>query len=161
MCNHFIEYESSLAYELLKNSIEEFTWGIEQTDVATGFEQFTTTLEMLLLERKQSSKTKTLAKRVAMLLEDEEANIKLIYNKMKLFYGYRSDSLHEGDGQNITNSELTEQEEIVRRVLKKYLKFCWIEISSNPSITWAEIKAKKIGELEKSILELNANIFVG
>ena len=34
---------------MLKNSIEEFSWGLEQIDIPTGFEQYTTTLEMTLL----------------------------------------------------------------------------------------------------------------
>lgn len=38
-------------------------------------------------------------------------------------YRYRSESLHEGNGQNISSTELLELEQVVRRVLVNYLDY--------------------------------------
>lgn len=75
----------------------------------------------------------------------------ILYNKMKDFYRYRSESLHEGNGQNITVSELKDLEEIVRRVLVKYLGFCKVAIQTAPTVTWDIIKRDKISDLKNSV----------
>ena len=66
---------------------------------------------------------------------------------MKDFYRYRSESLHEGNGQNISNTEMIELEQVVRRVLVNYLDYCKQEKTNNPATTWDEIKNKKIQEM--------------
>jgi len=81
-------------------------------------------------------------------LEDSSANIAQLYMKMKAFYRYRSESLHEGDDQNITEVERLELEGIVRSVLTKCLQKCKAELALNASITWNEIKEKIIDELK-------------
>ena len=77
------------------------------------------------------------------MLESDTQRIQDLYNKMKDFYRYRSESLHEGNGQNITVSELKDLEEIVRRVLVKYLGFCKVAIQTAPTVTWDIIKETK------------------
>lgn len=147
LCNTFLTKYDDAVYKMLKDNIDEFVWGLEQIDIPTGFEQYTTALEMTMLAKDQKNKKETLAKRVAILLETNPADRKALYDKMKDYYRYRSESLHEGDGQNITKTELVELEEVVRRVLVKYLDYCKVEISANPSITWKQIKANKINEM--------------
>ncbi|HYE08885.1 MAG TPA: hypothetical protein VEF53_01750, partial [Patescibacteria group bacterium] len=44
-CNQFIMRVSSPEFAMLKNSIDEFVWGLEQVDIPTAFEQYTTALE--------------------------------------------------------------------------------------------------------------------
>lgn len=151
-CNHFLQNYSGKEYDLLSNCIDEFTWGLEQYDEATGFEQYTTALEMILLGRNQEGKKEVLAKRVSVLLETDPVKLRNLYDKMKNFYRYRSESLHEGDGQNITLVELKELEEIVRSVLVKYLEFCKTALNTNPLVTWDEIKADKINDLKNMVI---------
>lgn len=151
-CNQFLQNYSGKEYNLLKNCIDEFTWGLEQYDEATGFEQYTTALEMILLGHNQEGKKEVLAKRVSVLLETDPVKLRNLYDKMKNFYRYRSESLHEGDGQNITAVELKELEEIVRSVLKKYLDFCKVALIANPAATWEEIKASKINDLKNLVI---------
>lgn len=147
LCNTFLTKYDDAVYQMLKDNIDEFVWGLEQIDIPTGFEQYTTALEMTMLAKDQKNKKETLAKRVATLLETNPADRKALYDRMKDYYRYRSESLHEGDGQNITKTELVELEEIVRRVLVKYLDYCKVEIAANSSITWGQIKEKKINEM--------------
>ncbi len=145
-CNAFLtDYIDT--YDIIKDNIDEFIWGLEQVDVPTGFEQFTTALEMTMLAKGQRNKKEALAKRVSVLLETDPAKRLTLYNKMKDFYRYRSESLHEGNGQNITSSELLELEEVVRRILVKYLEYCKNEMLLKPTATWEEIKDKKINEM--------------
>lgn len=151
-CNHFLQDYSGQEYNLLKDSIDEFVWGLEQVDVPTGFEQYTTALEMTLLGNNQQGKKEALAKRVSVLLESDPIRQRSLYDKIKNYYRFRSESLHEGDGRNITLIELKELEEIVRSVLKKYLDFCKVALTSNPSATWAEIKIAKINDLKNSVI---------
>ena len=78
-------------------------------------------------------------------MESASTRIRTLYDKMKNFYRFRSESLPEGDGRNITAVELKDMEDIVRKVLLKYLDFCKIAIATIASITWEEIKENKIG----------------
>lgn len=150
-CNIYLTEYDGMTFDLLKTCIDEFIWGIEQIDVPTGFEQYTTVLEMTVLESNCSYKKVCLAKRIAVLIGDDNTEINEIYNKMINYYRYRSESLHEGDGRNITITELIELEEIARKVLNKYLVICKREVAQNSSITWTEIKANQIMLLKSMV----------
>jgi len=151
LCNQFLQDYSGQEYALLKSCIDEFVWGLEQVDLPTGFEQYTTALEMIFLQKNQQGKKEVLSKRVAVLLETDPAKVRVLYDKMKDFYRYRSDSLHEGDGRNISATELKETEEIVRHVLCKYLGLCKVAIFTNPSVTWNAVKDNKINDLKSAV----------
>ncbi|MDF2803484.1 MAG: hypothetical protein K0S61_3387 [Anaerocolumna sp.] len=150
-CNQFLQDYAGREYTLLKSCIDEFVWGLEQVDIPTGFEQYTTALEMLLLEKNQQGKKEVLSKRVAVLLESNPIKVRVLYDKMKNYYRYRSESLHEGDGRNISGTEMSEMQEIVRGVLLKYLGFCKVVISNNPSVAWDTIKENKINDLKATV----------
>lgn len=150
-CNRFLRLTTEAVYLLLKPSIDEFVWGLDQVDNATGFEQYTTALEMTMLATGQQGKKEALSKRVAVLLETDTEKIQELYSKMKNFYRYRSESLHEGNGDSITPVELKDLESIVRRVLYNYLAFCKSSLASDNAITWGEIKASKIAVLKTQV----------
>lgn len=61
-CNQFLSDYHGSEYTIFKNCIDEFVWGLEQVDIATGFEQFTTALEMTLLDHHQRGKRSTFQK---------------------------------------------------------------------------------------------------
>ena len=155
-CNTFLVDYCGAPYTLMKDNIDEFVWGQAQVDMATGFEQFTTALEMTLLAPGQQGKKEVLSKRVAVLLENTSTDMAVLYNKMRAFYRYRSESLHEGDNQNITDTELMEMEEIVRRVLCKCLERCKAELAQNAAITWNQIKTQLINDLMVKVAAENA-----
>lgn len=146
-CNKWINDYCNEPYELLKNSIDEFSLGLEQIDVPTGFEQYTTALEMILLPQNQPGKKQMLANRISAMLGNTPMEVQKLYNKVLKFYRFRSESLHEGNGSNITNLELHELENITREVLKKCLMCCKIEQDLKSSITWDEIKDKIMNDL--------------
>lgn len=146
-CNQFLLDYGETPFSLLKTSIDEFVWGIEQIDIPTGFEQYTTALEMTLLETNVQGKKQKLANRTAALIGDDNAQITSIHRKMIDFYRFRSESLHEGNGHSISDVELKELETITRLVLKKCLIRCKAEASIQPTITWEEIKSKIINDL--------------
>lgn len=149
-------YYVSKEFEMLSPIINEFTFGLKQVDLPTGFEQFTTAMEMLLLEKNERGKKEALAKRTASLLGSSDTDVSSIYNKMKNYYRFRSESLHEGDGSNITICELSELENIVRGAIKKYLTYCENEILQQSSVKWIEIKAKKISDLKNLVTSYKA-----
>lgn len=155
-CNKWLNDYCRAPYELLKNCIDEFSWGLEQIDVPTGFEQYTTALEMTLLPQNQPGKKQMLANRVSALLGSTPADIQQLHQTVLDFYRFRSESLHEGNGSNITASELHELEKITRNVLKKCLVRCKIEYTSNPSITWDEIKEKIMNDLIAQVTTLKS-----
>ena len=146
-CQDFLEEYSGDVYSLLQNPINEFIWGLEQIDIATGFEQYTTALEILLLESNQPGKKQKLAKRVALLIGNNPNKIVALHRKMMDFYRFRSDSLHEGDSSNITLLELHELESIIRSVLIATMKRCKTELLADPSLNWDDIKKKQIDDL--------------
>lgn len=150
-CNQFIAEYSGNVYLLMKNCINEFIHGLEQIDIATGFEQYTTTLEMTLIGHDQQGKKEVLSKRISVMLETDPERVNALYQKLKTFYRYRSESLHEGHGENISYAELYEMENITRCVLKKCLKFCKAELNTNPSVTWQAVKEKIISELKRKV----------
>lgn len=158
-CNIFLVERDGAEFDLLKSCIDEFVWGLEQIDIPTGFEQFTTALEMILLEKDCSYKKVCLAKRTAVLIGKDDTEINDIFNKMLNYYRYRSESLHEGDGRSITMTELHELEEITRKVLNKYLDICKNELTANPSNTWEVIKANQIATIKNQVTaKINAGI---
>lgn len=160
-CNQFLVDYSGQEYILLKECIDKFVWGLEQVDIATGFEQYTTALEMILLGHNQRGKKEVLSKRVAVMLETIPTNIENMYKKLKNFYRYRSESLHEGNGQNISDVELIEMEAIVRRVLIKCLERCKAELTANDSVTWKDIKNRLIDDLKNKVTaKTNAGLFI-
>lgn len=139
-CNQWLNDYCGKPYALLKNSIDEFSWGLEQIDVPTGFEQFTTALEMTLLPRNQSGKKQMLANRISAILGKTPMEVQQIHQNILNYYRFRSESLHEGNGTNITDSELYELENITREVMKKCLIRCKTEYESNHNITWDTVK---------------------
>ena len=149
--NQFILDFMGAPLSLMKGCIDEFVWGLAQIDIPTAFEQYTTAMEMILLETNQQGKKECLSKRTALLLAQNDIDVQNIYAQMKLFYRYRSESLHEGDGGNITAQELHDMEDVVRKVLKHYLILCKNELQHNPSITWNEIKANEITRLKSAV----------
>lgn len=154
LCNKWIDDYCNAPYALLKNSIDEFSWGLEQIDVPTGFEQYTTALEMTLLPQNQPGKKQMLANRISAILGNTPLEVQYIHQKVLDFYRFRSESLHEGDGSNITDSELYELENITREVLKKCLKRCKAEYDLNSSVTWSLIKDKIMNDLINQVASL-------
>lgn len=158
-CNQWLNDYCGAPYALLKNSIDEFVWGLEQIDVPTGFEQYTTALEMTILPQNQPGKKKMLANRISAMLGNTPTEIQQIHQKVLNFYRFRSESLHDGNGSNITDSELHELEHITRAILKKCLMRCKTEHDLNPLVTWDEIKEMIMRELivQVNILK-NSNV---
>lgn len=145
-------YYFSQEFRMMSPIINEFKFGLKQIDIPTGFEQFTTALEMIFLVTNEQGKKESLSRRTAVLLGNTDTEVTALYYKMKNFYRYRSESLHEGDGSNIRDVELEELEDIVRQVIQKYLVFCETEIIGTPSTTWDIVKAKKIHDLKSIVI---------
>lgn len=139
--------DNNESYDIIKPVVDEFVWGLEQVDLATGFEQYTTALEMTLLEHDEQGKKQKLSNRVAIMVSNNNSQIQVIHDKLKDFYRYRSESLHEGDGSNITKSELQELEGIVRMVLRAYLVECNQAIQTGQNNTWEQIKTNTINSI--------------
>ena len=152
-CNQFLADNKGMPFKLLQASIDEFVWGMGQIDIPTGFEQYTTALEMTLLEKGAQNKKKMLANRVAILIGTSPADITRIHANMLSYYRFRSESLHEGSGASISTTELHSLEEYVRSVLKKCLLRCKQEITVNAATTWEEVKLKIIADLKAGVTD--------
>ena len=158
-CNQWLNNYCDAPYALLKDSIDEFSWGLEQIDVPTGFEQYTTALEMTLLPQNQPGKKQMLANRISVMLGNTPAEVRQLHQKVLNFYRFRSESLHEGNGSNITDSELHDLEDITREVFKKCLIRCKIEHNSDFNVTWNEIKDMIMNDLiVKVTISKNAGV---
>lgn len=153
-CNRWLNDYCNAPYTLLKESIDEFSWGLEQDDTPTGFEQHITALEMTLLPQNQTGKKQMLANRISAMLGNSPAEIQQLYQKVMNFYRFRSESLHEGNDSNITDTELHDLENITREVLKKCLIRCKIEYDLDSSITWNEIKNQIMNDLIRQVISL-------
>lgn len=147
-CNAFLSNVTDHEYNLLKKNITVFIEGLEQIMDSTKLEKYTTVLNMTLLKKNENGIKELMAKRTSVLLETDPQKTLELYNKMKVYYKSRSVSTHEGEYNTITKSDLKEYEQIVRRVLVKYLGFCKYELSKNSSITWDEIRKKKVDDLK-------------
>lgn len=155
-CTQWLNNYCNAPYCLLKKSIDEFSWGLEQIDLPTGFEQYTTTLEMTLLPQNQPGKKQMLANRISAMLGTTPLEIQQLHQKILDFYRFRSESLHEGNGSNITDSELHDLENMTRKVLKNCLIRCKKEYTSNCAITWDEVKDMIINDLILQIKSLKS-----
>lgn len=150
--------DNALSYALMKPVIDEFVWGLEQFDLPTGFEQYTTALEMTLLEHNEQGKKQKLSNRAAIMVSNSNSGqIQVIHDKLKDFYRFRSESLHEGDGSNISKSELQELEGIVRLVLQNYLVLCNQSLQPGQNISWEQIKTTTINSLIVRVQSAQAN----
>lgn len=156
-CRQFINRVNSTEFFLMKNIIDEFAWGLEQIDLPTGFEQYTTALEMMLLEHNQRNKKECLSKRIAVLIGGTDVEKTILYDKVKDFYRYRSESLHEGDGRNITTRELFELEDITRKSIVAILNLCNTILITFPHYNWEEIKSSIINDLKTQVTTLITN----
>ena len=63
-----------------------------------------------------------LANRISAMLGNSPAEIQQLYQKVMNFYRFRSESLHEGNDSNITDTELHDLENITREVFITDLK---------------------------------------
>ena len=88
-----------------------------------------------------------LSNRVAVLLGTNDVEIKRIHDKMMEFYRYRSESLHEGDGSNISKQELIEMESYVRKAIVKIMQRCKQQLDVDNTKTWDAIKDNLMNEL--------------
>lgn len=150
-CTQFYSNYMGTPFNLLKPSIDKFIWGLEQLDASTGLEQYITVLEMTLLEKDAQYKKKMLANRVATLIGTTTSEIMQIHANMLKYYGYRSESLHEGIRTNISKEELYNLEQYVRDVLKKCLQLCKNSAAIDPTVTWNEVKRKLINDLKHRV----------
>jgi hypothetical protein len=155
--NSYITEYSNKPYDLLEECVDEFIWGLEQVDLPTGFEQYTTTLEMILLPKNQSGKKQMLANRVAALLGVNNTEIQNLHQKMINYYRFRSESLHEGDGSNISDNEIKELENITRRILVLCLKQCKQELANSSSVSLDTIKDKIRNDAVNKVRSLQAS----
>lgn len=80
-CNQWLNDYCNEPYALLKDSIDEFSWGLEQIDIPTGFEQYTTALEMTLLPQNQPGKKQMLANRISAMLGSTPTEIQQIHQR--------------------------------------------------------------------------------
>ncbi len=154
--NRWLSDYAGAPYQLLKNGIDEFSWGLEQIDLATGFEKYTTTLEMILLEKNATGKKQKLANRVSVFIGVDNATITALHQKMLNYYRFRSESLHEGDGSNISDVELKELETITRSVVKEALIRCRLANLKDPTASWNSIKKEIINDLVSQIITLKS-----
>lgn len=144
-----IKYDQ--CFNLTKNIIDEFCFGLKQIDNATAFEKYTTSLEMFMLEKNCQNKKQCLSKRTAVALYSSDTDVIATCTKMQSYYKFRSESLHEGDFSNITKVELEELENINRLLIKQFLEYMYVCIANNPSETLATVKTKWINMLKTRV----------
>lgn len=151
-CNQFLRDYKLQIYSMMKPIIDEFVWGLEQTDAPTGFEQYTTALEMALLPVNQPGKKQMLSNRIAVLLGKNDAEVVGIHDKMLDFYRYRSESLHEGEGSNISKQELIEMENYVRQTITAIMQKSKCQLAIDNTKTWIDIKNDLMNELISKVV---------
>jgi len=138
----------SQAYHVLKNVVIgdlEFTYHI--VDEVTNYKNLITPLEVMFLDNARDGKKEMLSKRIGVFIGTTDDEVRQIYNDMKQHYTSRSDAVHEGRECGITPLTLNDLRSLVRRATTKYSAYAISELSTNPSITFADIKSKLIPTL--------------
>lgn len=153
-CRDFNDYSIKYdrCFNLCKNIIDEFCFGLKQIDNATAFEQYTTSLEMFMLEKNCQNKKQCLSKRTAVVLYSSDSDVTTACTKMQNYYKFRSESLHEGNFSSITKVELEELENITRLLIKQFLEYMNACIAINPTETLATVKIKWIDMLKARVM---------
>lgn len=104
----------------LSNSCHKYYDLSYHTEPCISITLLTTALEVLFLERDAKSKRKTLAKRcAAFLYENDAQRLQQSYNDVITLYDKRSDFVHEGTASNITNADIISLRAVVRDALLK------------------------------------------
>lgn len=146
-------------YALLKDVlIDDLEYSYHILDDATNYKNLVTVLEVLFLRGEHGKKKEMLAKRIALLLGNTDAEIQAMYSKMKTVYVDRSDAVHDGITANITRNSLDELRNIIRRIGMKYITHIQSEILQNPNVTFADVKDTMINNL---IQQVTAKIAAG
>lgn len=148
--NRFLSNNNE-AYELINHAIKQYSYANRLLDHAVRFEKLITTLEMIFLASGQRNKKETLAKRISIFLGNNDAEIRDIYDSMKLFYRYRSNSTHEGITDDIDELELKKLNELTRNSLLNYLDVINTELNNNPTVSFEEVKISLINDLKNKV----------
>lgn len=148
--NEFLASHNN-TYKLMKKVIDGFAYSFKLLDNAKSFEQLVTVLEIMLLPSGQQNKKETLSKRMALLLGNDDSDIINIYDKVKSFYRFRSESTHEGIDANIGANELEELKELTRCAIMKFFDEIENSMKLNPSITFDEVKIHLINSLKTQV----------
>jgi len=149
------------AYKVLRNAIiNEFEYTYHILDSATNYKNIISSLEVLLLSGDYGSKKEMLSKRIAVFLEVNNHDIFSTYQKVKGFYVDRSEAVHDGISEKLTQTALNELRNLTRLIVKKYIAYIEKSLSINSSDIFGNIKAALITEL-KVIVEQknNAGVF--
>jgi hypothetical protein len=140
----FISFHSQ-AYHILKNVVIgdlEFTYHI--VDDITNYNNLITPLEVMFLENDRGTKKEMLSKRMGVFIGTTDVEVRQIYSDMKQHYTARSDAVHKGRECGIMALTLNDLRSLVRRAATKYSTYAINELSTNPSMTFADIKSKLI-----------------
>lgn len=155
--NSFL-YTHDKSYMLLKPIvINELEFTYHNLDDATNYKNMVTPLEVLFLKNDYGDKKEMLSKRIATFLGTTDAEMKSIYDKVKTIYRDRSEAVHEGEVGQITHSALDELRELTRKISKQYIYTIEQKLSTNPSITFEEIKTELINSLKNIVTIKNNN----
>lgn len=150
------------SFRVLKSIIDGFTYSFKLLEYAKSFEQLISVLEIMLLPRNQQNKKETLSKRTALLLGKDDVDINSIYDKVKSFYKYRSESTHEGIDINIGENELVELRELTRLSILKLINEAEKMLQINPQITFDELKLQLVASLKALVsMKINAGVLPG
>lgn len=145
------------SYKMLRPIvIDELEYTYHTLDDATNYKNMITPLEVLFLRNDYGDKKEMLSKRMAAFLGDNDAEMKSIYDNLKNHYTDRSDAIHEGSIQQITQNSLHELRNLVRKATKKYMSLIEVALGANPLITFDEIKRDLINTLKATVRTKNA-----
>lgn len=150
-CNKFIRDNYTVIYDVMENIIDLFNFALDQIGIETEFEKLISALETMLLNKGEQGKKEVLAKRVAVMVGRDDYEISKIYNKMKAFYKYRSESTHEGKYVNINSVNRKELEELTRSVIKNYFEICQDKLLTCPTIIWDKVKRENVITIKSKV----------
>lgn len=100
----------------------------------------------------QPGKNKCYPIALQFLLGKNDAEVVGIHDKMLDFYRYRSESLHEGDGSNISKQELIEMENYVRQTITAIMQKSKCQLAIDNTKTWIDIKNDLMTELISKVV---------
>ena len=147
--NEFINGHT-VAFNMLKSVvIDDLICSYHCFYNSTNYKNMFTIFEVLLSNGEFDSDV--LAKRISVMIKNDDADIDATYKRFKQLYLIRNNAVHQGEITPITRELLDELRNMVRDVIKAYFLHIEQYIKYNKTATFLQTKKNCIKHLNKKI----------
>lgn len=134
-------------YDKLYTILAHYCNSTKYIDLFMQLQYLISIAENVTLKKREDNKI-PIAKRLSVMLGKNDQEIDEISSEFIRLYRLRNNSIHNGNNEEITNTDVESARQIIRGTIKYYLQKTKSEIQENPNTTFAKVKENTIKELK-------------